>query len=377
MSLLQKCFMSLPEDVAEVDLSQGILGSDGCECENTLSDNNVYKCLSVTSTDNVFLVTPSDVGMRVGYTYKFYFVYNKNYEGTLVLSVYENGVGVRDDALIETSEPVSQYLPEDLSISTITYTLDASDMYYMVVNGNSEKQLYLFALGYEVIPNSPHDFLNSIADGIREKTGRTDVLSLAKMDAAITKVFDAGKQAEYDRFWNGYQRRGGGTRKNYLCAFAGTYWDDETYNPKYPIVASENLTQAFYYARMSSTKVTIDLSDAVRNFNNAFGYSKIETIPKIIFSERNAEATSTLNAMFTGCEYLENITVEGVIPLSISFQWSTRLTHDSLMSIINALADKSADTSGKEYTLTIGSENLAKLTEAELAIAYNKGWRVF
>lgn len=54
---------------------------------------------------------------------------------------------------------------------------------------------------------------------------------------------------------------------------------------------------------------------------------------------------------------------------NIDFSYSRQLTHDSLMSIINNLAEVSST-----KTLTLGSTNLAKLTDDEKAIATNKGW---
>ncbi|MBO5955586.1 MAG: hypothetical protein J6Q10_02165, partial [Clostridia bacterium] len=53
---------------------------------------------------------------------------------------------------------------------------------------------------------------------------------------------------------------------------------------------------------------------------------------------------------------------------------SKKLSYDSLMSIINALKDYSTDTSGTTYTVTLGTTNLAKLTNEEKAIATQKGW---
>lgn len=46
------------------------------------------------------------------------------------------------------------------------------------------------------------------------------------------------------------------------------------------------------------------------------------------------------------------------------------LTHDSIMNII----DKAADVTASPKTLTLGSTNLAKLTDEEKAIATGKGW---
>lgn len=54
---------------------------------------------------------------------------------------------------------------------------------------------------------------------------------------------------------------------------------------------------------------------------------------------------------------------------------SSKLTHDSLMNVINGLYD--IKTKGcNPQQLVLGSDNLAKLTAEEIAIATNKGWTV-
>ena len=47
------------------------------------------------------------------------------------------------------------------------------------------------------------------------------------------------------------------------------------------------------------------------------------------------------------------------------------LTHQSLLNALNGLYDL---TGGTSQTLTLGSTNLAKLTDEEKAIATNKNW---
>ena len=82
-----------------------------------------------------------------------------------------------------------------------------------------------------------------------------------------------------------------------------------------------------------------------------------------------------ISTMFDSCSKLENITINGVIKITgLSFSPCTKLTHTSLMSIINALYDHASAGSTGTYTLTLGSTNLAKLTDAEKAIATQKGW---
>lgn len=51
-----------------------------------------------------------------------------------------------------------------------------------------------------------------------------------------------------------------------------------------------------------------------------------------------------------------------------------KLTHDSLMSIINALFDWVADGQAPDIEISLGSTNLEKLTDDEKNIITSKGW---
>lgn len=128
-------------------------------------------------------------------------------------------------------------------------------------------------------------------------------------------------------------------------------------------------SQVFQNCSNLITLPPIILSEITSTTNMFYGCFKLVTIEKVNFSK----ATS-LNSAFFACNDLENVVFEGSIICNISFSYSTKLTHDSLMSIINALCDNSSGTS--TLTLTIGSSNTAKLTEEELLIAENKGWVV-
>lgn len=52
-------------------------------------------------------------------------------------------------------------------------------------------------------------------------------------DEGYVEGEEAGRQSEYDRFWDAYQQNG--NRTSYFCAFAGACWTPETFKPKYPI----------------------------------------------------------------------------------------------------------------------------------------------
>ena len=76
---------------------------------------------------------------------------------------------------------------------------------------------------------------------------------------------------------------------------------------------------------------------------------------------------------FYYCSALVDLNIVGTInAIGLNVSYSTLLSHDSLMSIINALADKTG-VSGT-FKVTLGSTNLAKLTADEIAIAEGKGW---
>lgn len=205
--------------------------------------------------------------------------------------------------------------------------------------------------------------MTAIADAIRDKTGGTEPLTLDDMATDIPKVFDAGKQVQYDEFWDNYQNYGEGITPNYT--FAYLRWTDANYNPKYPIkFTSTELTNTFYSTAITDTKVPIHIEGC--NTNNTFRGAKIVTIRELIVDE----STTYGYAGFPSS--LENIKITGTIGDDIDFGSCTKLTQGSLISIMNALKDYSA--LGTTCTLTLGATNLAKLTDEEKALATQKGW---
>ena len=127
------------------------------------------------------------------------------------------------------------------------------------------------------------------------------------------------------------------------------------------------------------------------NFNQMFKDCKsLTTIPQLDTSSgddfslmflgctslKTIELTSFISSynMFSNCQALENLTVTGTITVNdsnLDLSSSPLLTVDSLMSVINALADNTGKTT---YTVTLGSTNLAKLTDEQKQIAINKNY---
>lgn len=80
-------------------------------------------------------------------------------------------------------------------------------------------------------------------------------------------------------------------------------------------------------------------------------------------------------SMFSSCSALENLTVTGTITVTgngyLNLSSSSKLTVDSLMSVINALSDNTGKT---KYTVKLGATNLEKLTDEQKQIAINKNY---
>lgn len=85
--------------------------------------------------------------------------------------------------------------------------------------------------------------------------------------------------------------------------------------------------------------------------------------------DTSAAAEATIN-MFNNCYNLTNLKV-GKITKNFRFAVAGKLTHESLLNVIAALAETETT-----QTLTIGAANLAKLSEEEIAAATEKGWTV-
>lgn len=263
--------------------------------------------------------------------------------------------------------------------------------------------------------------MTALADEVRELSGTTEAIGIDSMTEQVSEannevesqtellaqavsalsekagvnseaVFEAGRKAEYDQNWSGLKNA------TYLThTFAGHYWTDETFRPPFDLkpvgLASgmfrtnrivnlkkcledagvtldtakvTNATSMFAYASKNTAVPKLDLSASTSYAELFNGATALETIEEIKFS-----AKGTFSNSFKSCTNLANMTVTGVIGQNgFNVADCTLLTHDSLMSIVNCLEAKTSGT----WTVTLGTTNLAKLTDAEKAIATQKGW---
>lgn len=282
------------------------------------------------------------------------------------------------------------------------------------------------------------DTLCAIGDAIRRKTGRVEQIPLEQMPEVIENLptielrlqeklvtengtvkpdfwsnglsavhvavkdedaYNEGRTAEYDGFWDNFQDYG--NRTNYSFGFSGFCWNDATFRPKYNIKAVGNAASLFrslevtedlpvifekqgivldtsqatnleYFFQTSNSLApiglgTVDCTGLTVRLSSSFSSRRTRQV-KLIINDSVA-FYNTFNAAIN----MTDLELEGTLGTNgLSLSNSTLLTHDSLMSVINAAKDYSG--SSTAYTVAFGEENLAKLTEEEIAIATEKGW---
>ncbi len=237
---------------------------------------------------------------------------------------------------------------------------------------------------------SVNEKMTAIADNIRSKTGGTESLNLDDMASGVNEVYEAGKKAEYNEFWDKYNL---GVQR----AFAGSGWTKETFKPNRDFIANNycfyyhawqnesydlaeqlkslgvkilraNATQTFYYAWFSRLPI-LDFSKYAGMFDRTFrDMANLVTIDKIIMPPEGSVAS--FNQTFQDASKLKNITFEGVIDKSISFSASP-LTVESLKSIISCLKDFAGTSSQYTYTVTFKTSAFNALEEEGTTAEYN------
>lgn len=280
--------------------------------------------------------------------------------------------------------------------------------------------------------NNLGDFLKGIADTLRGYLVTEDLINPQDFERKIGEAYDLGydkgmntgyyegenagieegKQIAYDTFWDTFQKNG--NRTEYEYAFARGGWTNEIFKPKYDItVELANSSNMFSYSGITGSLKTILNDNGVTltfvntsGGNNGARYifvgTKFTELPVIDVSQaKGSQAIQSLFSLSTNiqsieklvmptactgystetfhrCYALENITFEGTIKYSLSFQYCP-LSADSVYNILNHL-DTNEYTGTRTITLKqIAKDNyIAKYGETEwdnnIALYSNYGW---
>lgn len=96
------------------------------------------------------------------------------------------------------------------------------------------------------------------------------------------------------------------------------------------------------------------------------GCSKLVKIPLLDFTK-----AEQLRSMLLACSELVKLGGFSNLSVNLDLSSSRKLTAESIMNVINQAKDLSGTGNA---TLTLGTTNIAKLTEEQIAIATSKGW---
>lgn len=224
------------------------------------------------------------------------------------------------------------------------------------------------------------------------------------------KVYEAGKRAEWDNFWDRFQANRENMKHAMNGVFNGNYWGFDNFYPKYDIKPTGDTGQFLFYAweredsegslkqRLDECGVVLDTSKAT-SLSQAFGYSKITEIPTIdctglvgdsgyVFANcyqkvKNIEKLivkedTTFNSWFANTSLTE-IRFEGTIGRSLNVSFGTYgvvLTVESMKSIISCLKNYLGTDSEFDYKLSFADVSWTAL-EADSTAPNGGTWREY
>lgn len=221
--------------------------------------------------------------------------------------------------------------------------------------------------------------LDAIAEELKEITSVTNTGPI--YDRGYADGHNAGAFDERSKTWDMLQNYGKVTQYNY--AFFRRALDN--FYPKYDIkptnadymfrdTLGETTVEPFdLAARLEECGVSMDFSQCTAGYY-IFYSTPFTRLPVIDLSNLNAltmtfrsnphlhtidkvilknDGSQSVNNPFTDCKELVNIIIEGVIGQNgFNFGYSTKLSHDSIVSVINAL---SSATTGLSIVLSLSS----------------------
>lgn len=214
----------------------------------------------------------------------------------------------------------------------------------------------------------------------------------------LLKVYDAGQQANGDKFWADTLQNG--KRTNFEGAFCGFGWNENTFNPRFDMKPTNAYMMFRHFAKgqdqsvdlteiLQKCDVELDFSNAtdvrycfyncninhigttdfssvlqLRDvFTNSF---KLKKIDKIILRD---------GATFGNCFYalydLEEVSFEGAISNDFAIAQSPNLTDETIQNIIDCLAFVSSP-----KTLSVNQEIIKRLSDEQIMQIANKGWTI-
>ncbi len=225
---------------------------------------------------------------------------------TYAFMAYSNGYHLNEGPSMEASADVGEYtmgndFPFGDGFPFDDAAPNATTVYAQVIYKNIQIEEGEHATEFE-----PCNVQSATAAQDGTVTGLTSVspcMSILSdtpgVNISVEYYKSQGAKREYDKFWDSFQDYGNAT--NYSRAFQSPLWNDINYNPKYDIVAADDLFNS--NPSITDTKVIIKADG--KTLKNTFANSALEKIRLFVDAETNSE-----NA-FDGLTNLKSLTILG------------------------------------------------------------------
>ena len=138
---------------------------------------------------------------------------------------------------------------------------------------------------------------------------------------------------------------------------------DASYVPSLNTSKVTNMRNMFYSCSSLTSIPSFNTSSVTNMYAMFLSCRNLRSVPSL-----DASNVTNMSSMFSGCSSLEEIHMTGM-KVSFDISASTKFTREALVEIIGNLAEVTST-----QTLTMGSTNLAKLTDDDKAVATGKGW---
>lgn len=291
---------------------------------------------------------------------------------TVELSVTQNGTYVPDEGT--TYSKVSVNVPQTVASGTVKALLDATkSCYYLFYHCTKAKleglisysdtsnvtnmnNMFQYCENISTIPQLDTSKVTSMSNMFNSCYSLKSVpqLDTSNVTSMNSMFFNCSVLTTIPQF---------NTSKVTNMASMFQYCGSLTTLPQLDTSSLTNVANMFQYCSSLTTIPQFDTSKVTNMYYMFQNCTALTTIPQLDVSN----VTNTYY-MFGGCTSLKSILMHGM-KVSFDIHASTQFEESDLVTILNNLA-----TVTSTQTLTMGPTNLAKLTDAEKAIATNKGW---
>ena len=135
------------------------------------------------------------------------------------------------------------------------------------------------------------------------------------------------------------------------------------------VILHDNITHISFGCFFTCTSLT---SITLPNGVVLIGDNAFNTCRSLKTINLPSSINQVFKTSFINCAALENVTLGDNFNANyLDLSASTKYSVDTLVAMLTALADRTGQTA---YTLTLGTTNLAKLSDAQKAIATDKNW---